>query len=466
VSYNPSTGAATVALDYSEGSGTGITPWYVVVAGAGANLADNTVTSAKIVDGTIVLGDVNTAQIQARLTGSCAPGSSVRSVDATGAVICEPDDNTVYTAGAGLALVGTTFSAANGGITSAMIADGTITSADILDGSIATADILDGTVGSADINTAQVQARVGACGAGTSIRSIDATGAVTCEVDDNTTYTAGAGLTLVGTTFSVPNGGITGAMIADGTIASADVLDNSLGAIDLAPNAAGSDEIFGTTYGILHHGATGLGGQAAGWQPSQWAGTPGVWLENSASEGGGFYADGDAAVIYSAGDQGLLRIHDEDYLGLGNAWDAGLRFGFDMFTYGGVTSAIWTWTGAYLSSAGVWTNNSDRNAKENLVPVDSQQILERVAGLPVYEYSYKIDSTRTRHVGPMAQDFYAAFGGLGADSTAIPTIDADGVSLAALKALYQRNEDLRRQNEALQVRVQRLEELMQPSTAR
>ncbi len=40
-----------------------------------------------------------------------------------------------------------------------------------------------------------------------------------------------------------------------------------------------------------------------------------------------------------------------------------------------------------------------------------------------------------RHLGPTAEDFYAAFG-LGSDA-GIGTVDADGVALATIQALYQ-----------------------------
>jgi hypothetical protein len=40
-----------------------------------------------------------------------------------------------------------------------------------------------------------------------------------------------------------------------------------------------------------------------------------------------------------------------------------------------------------------------------------------------------------RHIGPTAQDFYAAFG-VGEDNTHISTVDADGVALAAIQGLY------------------------------
>jgi hypothetical protein len=94
-----------------------------------------------------------------------------------------------------------------------------------------------------------------------------------------------------------------------------------------------------------------------------------------------------------------------------------------------------TSTGAYLTTAGVWTNSSDRNAKENLAPVDAQSVLAQVAALPISTWNYLGEAAATRHIGPMAQDFHAAFG-LGADDLAIATIDADGVALAAIQGLY------------------------------
>jgi hypothetical protein len=95
-----------------------------------------------------------------------------------------------------------------------------------------------------------------------------------------------------------------------------------------------------------------------------------------------------------------------------------------------------TSTGAYLTTGGVWTNSSDRDAKENFAQVDSRNILEKVAGLPIKTWNYRSEAESVRHMGPVAQDFYAAFG-LGQDETSITTIDADGVALAAIQGLYQ-----------------------------
>ena len=55
---------------------------------------------------------VNAAAIankQARISGTCSAGSSIRSIDADGDVVCEVDNDTRYTAGIGLKKTGTEF---------------------------------------------------------------------------------------------------------------------------------------------------------------------------------------------------------------------------------------------------------------------------------------------------------------------------------------------------------------------
>ena len=60
--------------------------------------------------------------------------------------------------------------------------------------------------------------------------------------DTDTTYTAGAGLTLTGTTFSIPAAGVTSAMVADGAGSGldADLLDGQHGSYYLDGGASGS----------------------------------------------------------------------------------------------------------------------------------------------------------------------------------------------------------------------------------
>jgi hypothetical protein len=78
---------------------------------------------------------------------------------------------------------------------------------------------------------------------------------------------------------------------------------------------------------------------------------------------------------------------------------------------------------------------SDRAAKENFSPVDGFSVLARLSTLPIETWNYKGESPSVRHMGPMAQDFFEAFG-LGADDKSIHTVDAAGVALASIQALH------------------------------
>jgi hypothetical protein len=53
----------------------------------------------------------------------------------------------------------------------------------------------------------------------------------------------------------------------------------------------------------------------------------------------------------------------------------------------------------------------------------------------MFTWNYKAQPDSVRHIGPMAQDFYAGFG-LGEDDRHISTIDAEGVALAAIQEIY------------------------------
>lgn len=83
---------------------------------------------------------------------------------------------------------------------------------------------------------------------------------------------------------------------------------------------------------------------------------------------------------------------------------------------------------------------SDRNAKENFTALDNQAVLAKVASLPVTEWNYKVDHQSVRHIGPMAQDFQAAFGLDGGDDKHISVVDEGGVALAAIQGLNQKLE--------------------------
>ena len=81
---------------------------------------------------------------------------------------------------------------------------------------------------------------------------------------------------------------------------------------------------------------------------------------------------------------------------------------------------------------------SDRNAKEHFAEVDRATVLAKIAALPVTEWNYKMDAAGVKHIGPVAQDFEAAFGLNGADDKHISVVDEGGVALAAIQGLNQK----------------------------
>lgn len=111
---------------------------------------------------------------------------------------------------------------------------------------------------------------------------------------------------------------------------------------------------------------------------------------------------------------------------------------------------------------GTFNNQSDRNAKQDFTSVDPSQILEKLAGLPISEWSYK-DDPATRHVGPTGQDFHSTFN-IGTDEKHIAPLDEAGVALAAIQGL---NEIVREKNAkiaSLEKRLSDLEALVQSLT--
>jgi hypothetical protein len=70
-------------------TGAGLTGGPITTTGTVA-VANKGITTALIADNAIGLGQINTSQVQARITGSCAVGKYFRGVAADGTVLCEP----------------------------------------------------------------------------------------------------------------------------------------------------------------------------------------------------------------------------------------------------------------------------------------------------------------------------------------------------------------------------------------
>ncbi|KAA9130888.1 hypothetical protein F3N42_11035 [Marinihelvus fidelis] len=115
--------------------------------------------------------------------------------------------------------------------------------------------------------------------------------------------------------------------------------------------------------------------------------------------------------------------------------------------------------GGDMNVGGTLTEMSDRNEKHAVEPLAGEWVLEKLAQVPVSEWSYKGEAADQRHIGPMAQDFYAAFG-LASGETRISARDMAGVNMAAVKALENRNRELEMKNAALEERLELVESLV------
>jgi Chaperone of endosialidase len=363
-------------------------------------------------------------------------------------------------------------------------------------GKAADSDKLDG------LDSTALQRRVsGSCAAGSAIRVVNADGTVSCETSGGTggggwslTGNAGttAGTNFIGTSDSVPlelkvNGqralriepnatspNLIGGYAGNGQLpASSGETIGGGGQSGAENNVSGP---FGTVGGgqanMASANATVAGGR--GNTATGGSSTVGGGWANTASGGysavpGGTHNTAGGVGSFAAG-QNAKATQDGSFV-----WgDNNLSFGItspaaNTFTVR-ASGGIWlgtnsspvitaghfidTSTNAYLSSSGIWTDNSDRARKHDFRPLDRRSVLEKVARMPITNWSYKAEKPSVRHIGPMAQDFYRAFG-LGLDDRHITTIDEGGVALAAIQGLYRQNAMLRHQNRTLRSQLDR-----------
>ncbi len=150
-----------------------------------------------------------------------------------------------------------------------------------------------------------------------------------------------------------------------------------------------------------------------------------------------------------------------------NSFRARFEGGYRFYTSSDLTTSC-----ALSAGSNAWSTTSDSRLKENFAAVNGEDFLGKIAAMPLTSWNYKKQNPQTfRHYGPMAQDFYAAFGkdryGTIGNDTTINTADFDGVNLIAIQALEKRtqkilqleqeNAALRREQAELKARLERLE---------
>ena len=323
------------------------------VAGGGGDIT--AVNAGTGLTGGGASGDVtlnaNTSYLQRRVSSTCAAGNSIRVIAADGTVTCEPDTDTTYTAGNQLALVGTQFGVQEGsgsGLDADLLdgqngsyyrAWGNLTGvpADIADGdddttySAGTGLSLAGTTFSA--NTTYLQRRVSSsCTAGSSIRAIAADGTVTCETDDGATYTAGDGLDLAGNEFAVDVTDIRGTGLSE----------------------TSNDLEVATTYRLPQ---TCANGQIAEWNGSTWqcgdddtgGGAHDHWGETWSGSGTGLTLSAGSTGLSAYGNSYGVHGTSDGGSGVYGYGATGVRGGGSTGIYGSGSS----WAGFFYGDVGV-----------------------------------------------------------------------------------------------------------------
>jgi hypothetical protein len=289
-----------------------------------------------------------------------------------------------------------------------------------------------------------------------------------------------------GANINVVSPSVAGATIAGGGGCN----DGTGGSCSLTGDGNQVTESFGTVGGGLANSAGNFGTVAGGEGNSagSWGAVPGGYFSSASAEysfaAGGVENNASGYASFAAGD-GAQATDDNSFVWSG--WSSGdgapsngpaqfyigADHGFSVdyhtqqtdlkgtrFFYVGDLNAgdtIVVWNGAVLTDGGTWTNASDRALKEDFTAVDAQAVLAKVAQLPIDEWRYKTEAGQ-RHLGPVAQDFYAAFG-LGADDRHITTVDEGGVALAAIKGLNAKVDEQQREIAKLTERVKRAETL-------
>jgi endosialidase-like protein len=108
-----------------------------------------------------------------------------------------------------------------------------------------------------------------------------------------------------------------------------------------------------------------------------------------------------------------------------------------------------------------FTSSSDKTKKENFRPVDGEAVLGKIRGFEVTSWNFiGHDPQAFRHYGPMAQDFFAAFGhddvGQIGSETTINAGDMAGILMSAVQALEKRTAVLKQEEAQMATQAQEL----------
>ncbi|MHB8579984.1 MAG: tail fiber domain-containing protein [Ignavibacteriaceae bacterium] len=186
---------------------------------------------------------------------------------------------------------------------------------------------------------------------------------------------------------------------------------------------------FGTTASGSSSTAMGYGTTASGYYST----AMGINASTNNHQGSFVYAD-DFTTVTNATSNNQFMVRATE--------------GFVFYT--GLNNSInqTDWIGATLgTNQTAWSVISDSTKKENFIPVNGEEVLNKISKFNLRSWNYKGQNPKEyRHYGPMAQEFFNAFGhdkiGVIGNDTTINSADFAGINLIAIQALEKRTDEL------------------------
>lgn len=200
--------------------------------------------------------------------------------------------------------------------------------------------------------------------------------------------------------------------------------------------------------------ATGLNTEASGYASTGMGHNTEASGDYSTSMGDNVEITGEGSFI--VGDREVNRM----VRSTPNRFFARFKNGYALYTNYDGTAGV-----EMGNNANSWSSVSDSTKKEKFCPVDGELVLNKISNFRLGSWNYKKqDPTKYRHYGPMAQDFYAAFGhdGIGTigNDTTLASADFDGVNFIAIQALEKRTTQLQKENQMLKEEIEQLKKLL------
>ena len=445
-------------------AGTGsfavLTPRQPVTPALRALHADDATLAQTVPDGSVGTAEIDTTQVQRRISGTCPADQAIARVNEDGSVVCataRASEITQVIGRNGISGSGTSgtvaLALASNAIVASQIGNAQVGTAALADGAVTTAKIAPGAVTLAKIDSNEVQRRItSTCPLGRVANRVTQGGGLDC------TYTTWDGLNgnSASGNYAAVNGGNNNTASGSHAVVNGGFFNVASGNYATV-NGGGLNQAAGqysTVSGGANNAAMGMYSSVLGGMLNCAGGNYSLAMGRRAKvrpANGTTGVAGCAGVPTAAnslGDQGTFIFADsQDANFTSTGWNqflvraqGGVLFNRDSTTVSfPAGSFIATESGAYLSTGGTWTNASSRTLKTAFEVVDAGRILDKVLTLPMATWEYIAAPEAGRHLGPVAEEFHALFG-LGDRSDEISTSDAGGIALAAVQGLAQRQD--------------------------